>query len=76
VGWPWSLDNHWLDGVEGCAVAASIQGVELREMKFNRRKRRRVRAVDNTAASHAPPGTPQADYVQLNVKATALLGAG
>lgn len=31
-----------------------------------------MRAVDNTAASHAPPGTPQAEYVQLNVKSTAV----
>ncbi|HKQ49479.1 MAG TPA: terminase gpA endonuclease subunit, partial [Phycisphaerae bacterium] len=35
-------DNHWLDGVVGCAVAASIHGVELAEMKFNRPKRRHV----------------------------------
>ncbi|HKQ49713.1 MAG TPA: terminase gpA endonuclease subunit [Phycisphaerae bacterium] len=35
-------DNHWLDGVVGCAVAASIQGVELAEMKLYKRKFRRV----------------------------------
>ena len=27
------LDNHWLDGLVGSGVAASIQGVELPEMK-------------------------------------------
>jgi len=26
---PNQLDNHWLDGIVGCAVAASIQGVSL-----------------------------------------------
>lgn len=31
-----------------------------------------MRAVDNAAASHAPPGTPRADFVQLNVKSTAV----
>ncbi len=36
------LDNHWLDGVVGCAVAASIQGVELPQMKVNQPQRRRV----------------------------------
>jgi radical SAM superfamily enzyme YgiQ (UPF0313 family) len=31
-----------------------------------------MRAVDNAAASHAPPGTPQADFVQLKVNSTAM----
>jgi hypothetical protein len=26
---PSAVDNHWLDGLVGCAVAASIQGVIL-----------------------------------------------
>ncbi|MEO2015685.1 MAG: hypothetical protein ABGZ53_15075, partial [Fuerstiella sp.] len=26
---PERADNHWLDGIVGCAVAASIQGVVL-----------------------------------------------
>jgi len=26
---PNQLDNHWLDGIVGCAVAASVQGVSL-----------------------------------------------
>jgi len=35
-----TLDNLWLDGVVGCAVAASIQGVELPEMKKERPRTR------------------------------------
>jgi radical SAM superfamily enzyme YgiQ (UPF0313 family) len=31
-----------------------------------------MRAVDNGTASHAPPGTPQADLVQLNVRSKTL----
>ena len=27
---PEHVDNHWLDGLVGCAVAASVQGVSLR----------------------------------------------
>ncbi len=39
---PSQMDNHWLDGIVGCAVAASIQGVSLpgtesREMKVRQR---------------------------------------
>ncbi|HKQ49684.1 MAG TPA: hypothetical protein VJZ71_16545 [Phycisphaerae bacterium] len=34
--------SHWLDGVVGCAVAASIQGVEPLEMKISQPNRRRV----------------------------------
>jgi len=26
---PNMFDNHWFDGIVGCAVAASIQGVSL-----------------------------------------------
>jgi hypothetical protein len=36
------LDNHWLDGLVGSGVAASIQGVELPEMKTYKPVRRRV----------------------------------
>ena len=40
-------DNHWLDGIVGCAVAASIQGASLpgTEMTTNRPKKR-VRLSD------------------------------
>ncbi|HKQ49680.1 MAG TPA: terminase gpA endonuclease subunit, partial [Phycisphaerae bacterium] len=39
-------DNHWLDGVVGCAVAASIQGVELAEMKIHQPVRKRISFAD------------------------------
>ena len=29
---PEHFDNHWLDGLTGCAVAASLQGVQLEEI--------------------------------------------
>ena len=37
-----SSDNHWLDGLVGCAVAASMEGVELPGLEIQRPKRRRV----------------------------------
>ena len=30
---PGAPDNHWLDGLVGCAVAASMQGVALAGME-------------------------------------------
>jgi hypothetical protein len=42
---PDGFDNHWLDGVVGCAVAASIQGIALastQEPKLLRRPRLRL----------------------------------
>ena len=29
---PEHVDNHWLDGLVGCAVAASMQGVSLQDL--------------------------------------------
>jgi len=43
-GRPAKPDNHWFDGLVGCAVAASIQGVcLLGAPKFSQPKRQRVR---------------------------------
>jgi hypothetical protein len=40
---PAASDNHWLDGVVGCAVAASIQGATLQGLPTTRvRPRRKV----------------------------------
>jgi hypothetical protein len=35
-------DNHWLDGLVGCAVGASIQGVTLGDRLARAKKRRRI----------------------------------
>jgi len=40
---PEGFDNHWLDGVVGCAVGASIQGVALQETAAQRTDRPRHR---------------------------------
>lgn len=37
-----NLDNHWLDGVVGCLVAASMCGVQLGGVGAPRRERKRV----------------------------------
>jgi len=47
---PQRLDNHWLDGLVGCAVAASMEGVSLPEIAGPPRKRKRVKFSELQAA--------------------------
>ncbi len=55
--WKWRAnrpDNHWLDCMVGCAVAASIEGVELATLQFkNAPKRQRIKLSDHR--KHAVP---------------------
>jgi hypothetical protein len=46
-------DNHWLDCVVGCAVAASILGCELREAAAEPTPRKRVKFSDMQKAKRA-----------------------
>jgi hypothetical protein len=39
---PEHMDNHWFDGVVGCAVAASIQGIELSKTTFGPARKARL----------------------------------
>ena len=44
---PEASENHWLDGLVGCAVAASMQGVHLPETEGQAgRKAPRVKLSD------------------------------
>lgn len=38
-------DNHWFDGIVGCAVAASVQGASLAGMPSQRKKLTRKKAI-------------------------------
>jgi hypothetical protein len=40
-------DNHWLDCIVGCAVAASIEGVELSTLKTDIKLKRPILKLSN-----------------------------
>lgn len=54
---PGRPDNHWLDGVVGCCVGASLLGCSLPDASDGRPRRRlRGRGPSLTAQPAAPPG--------------------
>jgi hypothetical protein len=64
-------DNHWLDCLAGCAVAASIQGAALPEHFSFMPHRNKVRLSDLTKNDVGSVPTPVSREVPATVEAPA-----
>lgn len=62
------IDNHWLDCLVGCAVAASVHGVDLAEFAGQQSPQKRVRLSELQARKQRPWSEKYAKFKRMQVR--------